>query len=142
VDPLVLRLNRLYHLWTVLGLVLPTVMGGLLTGTWRGALVGLLWGGFARMVLSTCASGAVNAICHTHGHRVFATPDRSANSLWLALPTMGDSWHNNHHAFPNSARHGLTWWQLDPGYWLIRLLELVGLAWDVKRSSPRTAHAQ
>ena len=82
------------------------------------------------------ATFSINSLCHFFGRRQFATGDESRNLVWLALPTLGEAWHNNHHAFPTSARHGLRWWQLDPSAWLIAALERLGLVWDVVRISP------
>ena len=82
------------------------------------------------------ATFSINSLCHFFGRRRFVTGDESRNLLWLSLPTFGEAWHNNHHAFPTSARHGLRWWQLDPSAWLIVALERTGLAWNVVRISP------
>ena len=101
-----------------------------------GGLTALLWGGAVRMFLLHHATFSINSLCHFFGRRSFATSDESRNLLWLALPTLGEAWHNNHHAFPTSARHGLRWWQLDPSAWLIAALERVGLVWDVVRIAP------
>jgi fatty-acid desaturase len=78
---------------------------------------------------------SINSLCHYFGRRRFATGDESRNLLWLALPSLGEAWHNNHHAFPTSAAHGLRRWELDPSALVIRLLEKLGLAWDVVRIS-------
>jgi stearoyl-CoA desaturase (delta-9 desaturase) len=78
---------------------------------------------------------SVNSLCHCFGSRAFLSRDRSTNNFWLSFVSFGGSWHNNHHAFPNSARNGLAWWQFDPSGRLIRLLEAAGLAWDVKTPS-------
>ena len=79
---------------------------------------------------------SINSVCHFFGRRAFATEDESRNVFWLAPLSFGESWHNNHHAFPRSAFHGLRWTQLDPGGIVIRLLEKTGLAWNVIRISP------
>ena len=94
---------------------LPFGLGVALTGTVAGGLTGLLWGGAVRILLLHHATFSVNSLCHFFGRRRFATGDESRNLAWLALPTFGEAWHNNHHAFPTSAHHGLTRWQLDPG---------------------------
>ena len=80
---------------------------------------------------------SINSLCHFFGRRPFETPDRSSNLFWLALPSLGESWHNNHHAFPTSAAHGLRWWELDLSSVVIRALARVGLVWDVVEVSPR-----
>lgn len=107
----------------------------MLTGTIAGGLTGLLWGGAVRLFFVHHATFSINSLCHFFGRRRFVTYDESRNLLWLALPTLGEAWHNNHHAFPTSARHGLRWWQLDPSAWLIAGLERFGLVWDVIRVS-------
>ena len=128
--------DRTFVLWVLAGLAFPFVLGVVLTGTLVGGLTGLLWGGAVRMFLLHHATFSINSLCHFFGRRSFATSDESRNLLWLALPTLGEAWHNNHHAFPTSARHGLRWWQLDPSAWLIAGLERVGLVWDVIQIAP------
>ena len=131
-DSAIAKVNQLYLTWVILGLVIPSVVGGVLTLTWMGALQGFLWGGLVRIFLAHNATWSINSITHLYGNRSFDTQEQSTNNLWLAMPTVGEAWHNNHHAFPNSAKFGLKWWQVDLGYWVIRVLEVVGLAWDVK----------
>jgi stearoyl-CoA desaturase (delta-9 desaturase) len=132
-DPLILRINQLQLVWILLGLVLPGVIEGIVTWSWMGAFKGFIWGGLVRLFLVQQFIGSVNSICHIYGDRHFKTKDFSTNNIWLAIPTLGQSWHHNHHAFPNSAIFGLEWWQIDLGKWLIWLLEKTGLVWDVKR---------
>ena len=98
----------------------------------------LLWGGLVRIFLVHHATWLVNSLGHTFGTRPFRVSDRSTNNAAVALLTFGEGLHNNHHAFPSSAEHGLRWWQLDPTAWFIRLLAFVGLATEVKRA-PRGA---
>jgi stearoyl-CoA desaturase (delta-9 desaturase) len=124
--------NALFPLWVFIGLLLPAVLGGLLTWSWAGALLGVLWGGLVRIFLVHHVTWSVNSVCHLWGGRPFATEDGSRNNLLFGILALGEGWHNNHHAFPTSARHGLRWWQLDPSYWVIRGLALVGLAWNVR----------
>jgi stearoyl-CoA desaturase (Delta-9 desaturase) len=81
-------------------------------------------------------------VCHFFGRRRFAVADQSTNVFWLAVPSFGESWHHNHHAFPRSARHGLRWWEVDPGWVVIRTLELVGLARNVVRITPERQQAK
>ena len=131
-DSIISKVNRLYYFWILLGLAIPALLGGLLSGSWMGALSGLLWGGFLRIFLSSQFTFSINSITHLYGSRSFNTREQSTNNIWLAIPTGGEGWHNNHHAFPNSAKFGLKWWQIDLGYWTIRTLELANLAWDVK----------
>lgn len=135
-DPVARFVDRMFVLWVLAGLAFPFGLGYALTGTLAGALTGLLWGGAVRMFLLHHATFSINSLCHYFGSRRFATDDQSRNVLWLALPTLGEAWHNNHHAFPTSARHGLRWWQLDPSAWLISGMERIGLASDVVRISP------
>ena len=131
-DPVIIKMNRLYLVWVALGLVIPTVVGGLLTWTWVGAVQGLLWGGFVRLFLAHHFIWTIGSIAHIYGNRPLKTDDYSTNNPWLVIQNFGESWHNNHHAFPNSAMFGLEWWQIDLGAWVIRTLEKFGLVWDVK----------
>jgi stearoyl-CoA desaturase (Delta-9 desaturase) len=135
-DPVVRFVDRTFVLWVIVGFAFPFGLGFALTGTIAGALTALLWGGAVRMFCLHHATFSINSLCHFFGRRSFATSDESRNLLWLALPTLGEAWHNNHHAFPTSARHGLRWWQLDPSGWLIAGMERVGLVWDVIRITP------
>jgi len=141
-DPVMDWIDRTFVLWVLLGLAAPFGLGVALTGTVVGGLTGLLWGGAVRILLLHHATFSINSLCHFFGRRSFGTTDRSRNLAWLALPTFGEAWHNNHHAFPTSAHHGLTRWQLDPGGWLIDGLEHVGLAWSVVRIAPATQNAK
>jgi stearoyl-CoA desaturase (Delta-9 desaturase) len=137
-DRLLVRCNSRYFWWVACGLAVPAVLGGVLTLSPIGALTGFLWGGVVRICLVEHTMSAINSLCHTLGSRPFRTRrDNSRNIAWLALPTWGEAWHNNHHAFSSSAAFGLAWYQLDPGFWLIRMLEAVGLAWDVKMPSSK-----
>ncbi len=130
------RINRAFPWLILLSLGLPFLMGLALTGTLRGGLTGLLWGGFARIFIQHHVTWSVNSICHFFGTRRFAVEDESTNVFWLALPSFGESWHHNHHAFPRSAAHGLRWWELDVSAMTIRLMRRVGLAWDVVLITP------
>jgi stearoyl-CoA desaturase (Delta-9 desaturase) len=134
-DPVIAKVNQLQQIWVILGLVIPAVLGGVLTWTWMGVWQGFIWGGLVRVFLGHLFIGSTNSICHLYGSRPFDTDDRSTNNIWLAIFTWGQSLHNNHHAFPNSAILGLKWWQIDPGYWVIHLLEFAGLVWNVKLTS-------
>ncbi len=135
-DPVVRFIDRTFLLWVLAGLAFPFGLGVALSGSIAGGLTGLLWGGAVRLFLLHHATFSINSLCHFFGSQRFRTGDQSRNLFWLALPTLGEAWHNNHHAFPTSARHGLRWWQLDPSAWLIGALEHVGLVWDVVRVSP------
>lgn len=120
----------------LLTLLLPALAGYIATGTPAGAATGLLWGGLVRIFFVHHVTWSVNSVCHYFGTRRFATEDRSTNVFWLALPSLGESWHHNHHAFPRSAVHGLKRWEVDPSALIISGLERVGLAWNVVRISP------
>jgi stearoyl-CoA desaturase (Delta-9 desaturase) len=129
-------ISRTFPFWVAAGLALPFGLGVALTGSVTGGLTGLLWGGAVRILLLHHATFSINSLCHFFGRRPFSTRDESHNLAWLAPITFGEAWHNNHHAFPTSARHGLGRRQLDPGAWLIAGLERCHLAWDVIRISP------
>lgn len=137
-DPIVLKQHMLYYRWVLIGLVLPPVICGLASGSWMGALLGFLWGALARIFAVSHCIWALNSLCHVIGKRDFNTTrhDQSRNSFLLAIPTFGQGWHNNHHAFPASAFTGLRWWQIDPGGLFVRLLQVFRLVSDVNRPSP------
>ena len=134
-DPAIRFVDRTFVLWVALGLLVPFGLGYALGGSWLTGLTGLLWGGLVRMLVLHHVTFSINSLCHFFGRRRFDTDDHSRNLLWLAPLSFGESWHNNHHAFPTSARHGLRPWELDLSAMLIRGLESVGLAWDVVRVS-------
>ena len=100
-------ISRLFPLWIVLSFAIPFALGGLITGTWTGAFTGLVWGGLVRLFFNHHITWSVNSICHVFGRRPFAAADRSTNNWLLALPSLGEAWHHNHHVFPTSAFHGL-----------------------------------
>ena len=132
-----LFVNRYYHLWVLLGLLMPAAIGGLVAGSLWGAISGFLWGGVVRMFAVEQAMSAINSVTHSFGTRPFATRgDNSRNLGIMAWLAWGEGWHNNHHAFPYSAAFGLRWFEFDPGYLFIRLLAVLGLAWNVKVPSP------
>jgi stearoyl-CoA desaturase (Delta-9 desaturase) len=140
-DPLLRAIDRTFALWVALGLALPFAFGWVVGGTVDAALTALLWGGAVRIFVLHHMTYSINSLCHFFGRRPFATTDESRNLAWLALPTFGEAWHNNHHAFPRSAMHGHKPWQLDPGGIVIRTLERLGLAWDVVKA-PREERGQ
>lgn len=141
-DPIVAKINQYYFAWIFLGLALPTLIGGLIAGSLAGALSGFFWGGLVRIFVAQHVTYAVNSICHFYGKRSFKTADQSTNNFWLAIPTWGGSWHNNHHAFPDSAINGLEWWQIDPSGWLIEAMEKIGLVWEVRKTNPERIAAK
>jgi len=135
-DPLLRFVDRTFVVWVTAGVAAAFGLGVALSGTVAGGLTALLWGGAARIFFVHHATFSINSICHFFGRQAYDTGDQSRNVAWLAVPTWGEAWHNNHHAFPTSYRHGLKRWQIDPSAGLIRLLELSGLAWDVVRVDP------
>src|SRR4029079_12690566 len=135
-------INRTFPLWVAVGLALPFGLGVALTGTVAGGLTGLLWGGAVRVFLLHHVPFSINSLCHFFGRRPFATTDQSHNLSWLAPIAFGEAWHNNHHAFPTSAKHRLRRGQVDPGAWLISALERCHLAWDVVSISPHRQEAK
>jgi stearoyl-CoA desaturase (delta-9 desaturase) len=137
-DPVIRYVDRTFLLWAVAGLAVPFGLGVAIGGTVTTGLTGLLWGGAVRVFVLHHVTYSINSLCHFFGRRPFDNDDESRNLLWLVLPSLGEAWHNNHHAFPTSARHGLRRWEqaLDPSGLVIRLLEVSGLAWDVVSVSP------
>jgi stearoyl-CoA desaturase (delta-9 desaturase) len=130
------RISRAFP-WLVLAtLAIPALLGYLVSGTLLGALTGLLWGGLVRIFFVHHVTWSVNSVCHFLGSRRFDTDDRSTNVFWLAIPSLGESWHHNHHAFPRSAVHGLRRWEPDPSALIIGAMEKLGLARNVVRISP------
>ncbi|HLJ65848.1 MAG TPA: acyl-CoA desaturase [Chloroflexota bacterium] len=119
--------SRTFPLWAVLGFVIPYLVDG-----WRG----FLWGGLVRLFITHHLTWSVNSVCHQFGRRSFDTPDESRNQWTVGLFGLGEGWHNNHHAFPESAFHGLHWYQVDISGYVIRLLEQLHLIDGVRRVSP------
>lgn len=126
----------------VVGLVLPGLIALLITGRIEAFVTGILWGGLVRTFFLHHFTYGVNSFGHIFGRRRFKTSDLSRNLMWLAIPSFGEAWHNNHHAFPSSANHGLRWWEIDLSAIFIGGLELCGLAWDVRRSDPKRQQAK
>ncbi|HLY49782.1 MAG TPA: acyl-CoA desaturase [Solirubrobacteraceae bacterium] len=141
-DPLIRFIDRTFVPWVILGLAAAFGLGVALSGTIAGGLRGLLWGGAARIFFVHQATFSINSLCHFFGRQDYDTHDESRNLAWLAIPTWGEAWHNNHHAFPTSYRHGLKRWQIDPSAGIIWLLERMGLAWDVVRVAPSRCAAK
>jgi stearoyl-CoA desaturase (delta-9 desaturase) len=135
-DPVIRFVDRTFVLWVLLGFAVPFGLGVAIGGSLLAGLTGLLWGGFVRILLLHHVTYSINSLCHFFGRQRFETGDHSKNLAWLAPLSMGESWHNNHHAFPTSAAHGLRWWEIDISAGVIRLLERCGLAWNVVRVSP------
>ena len=142
-DPTIVWVDRHFFSWVLLGLAIPTVAGFALSGgETYAAFTAFIWGGLSRIFLQHHATWSVNSICHMYGKRPFETDDESRNNWAIALVSLGEGWHHNHHAFPTSARHGLLRRQIDPSYMLIRALESVGLAWNVRRPSEDAMRAK
>jgi stearoyl-CoA desaturase (delta-9 desaturase) len=135
-DPLIVFVDATFFLWVLLGLAAAFGFGYLLSGSVYGGLTALVWGGAARIFLVHHVTFSVNSLCHFFGKQEYDTKDESRNLAWLAVPTWGEAWHNNHHAFPTSYRHGLKRGQIDLSASLIRVLEMTGIAWDVVRVDP------
>jgi stearoyl-CoA desaturase (delta-9 desaturase) len=132
-DPLIRWIDRLYMVWLVLSLAIPFMVGYWVGG--GSIALGFecfIWAGLLRVFVFDHLTWSVNSICHMFGKRTFNTDDESRNVWVLAVPVFGEAWHNNHHAFPGSARHGLTWKQVDVSWMLIRGMERLGWVWDVK----------
>ena len=135
-DPMISFFDRTFLFWSVMSFVLPFGLGYALTGTWGGAFTGLLWGGLVRLFLNHHITWSVNSICHFFGRRPFAAYDQSTNNWLLAIPSLGEAWHHNHHVFPILAFYGLSWRQVDISGWLIAGWEKLGLVRNVRRVSP------
>jgi stearoyl-CoA desaturase (Delta-9 desaturase) len=131
-DEVVTWLERYYWVWVVAGIVLPGLVGMAIWGGATGFALGAYWGGFLRIALGHNIIWSINSVCHCIGRRVYATPDDSRNVGWLSLISFGESWHNNHHQAPSSARFAHRWWEIDIGWMFISLLRVCGGASAVK----------
>jgi stearoyl-CoA desaturase (delta-9 desaturase) len=141
-DPVLRFADRFFWLWMLLGWVLPALIAGLIFRTPAAALGGFIWGGLVRTFVLHHVTWSVNSVCHVWGQRPFDTPDHSKNNAIFGLLAFGEGWHNNHHAFPTSARHGLRWWQIDFTYWIIRGMNAAGLVTDVRIPPPAAIAAR
>jgi stearoyl-CoA desaturase (delta-9 desaturase) len=141
-DPGMRAINRLFVPLALLGLLVPFALGWAIGGDLRDGLTGLLWGGLVRVFLLHHVTWSINSVCHFFGRRRFETDDHSTNVAWLALPSLGEAWHHNHHAFPRSSRHGLRRLELDPSAMVITAMERLGLARNVIRISPERQQAR
>lgn len=132
----IVKVNRAFP-WLILAtFLLPALIGGLWSMSLMGAVTAAIWAGLLRMFLLHHVTWSINSICHFYGTRPFASRDEARNNIWLSLLSFGESWHNAHHAFPASARHGLRWWEFDASWITIRAMEVVGLARNIKLPSP------
>ena len=141
-DPAMVRIDRAFPWLVFASFALPPVIGFVVTGTLWGAITAFLWGSLARVFLVHHVTWSINSICHFFGSRDFATTDHSTNNWVLALVSLGESWHNNHHAFPSAAIHGVKRWQVDLSGLAIVALEKARLARDVKRVTPKQLAAK
>ena len=142
-DPAMRRIGRQFPALALLSLLIPTVADWALHGfTVSGAVQGLVWGGLVRIFFVHHVTWSVNSVCHFFGRRRFDLDDHSTNVGWLAVLSLGESWHHNHHAFPRSAYHGLRWWEIDPSGLIIAGMQRLGLAWNVVRISPERQRAR
>jgi stearoyl-CoA desaturase (Delta-9 desaturase) len=116
----------------LLSFILPGLIGGLVTGSLGGALSAFIWASLVRMFVLHHVTWSINSICHFYGKEAYRARDESRNVWPTSVISFGESWHNNHHAFPWSARLGLRAWQIDPGWYLIKALRWVRLVRDVK----------
>src|SRR5690242_10605702 len=135
-DPVISWVDRTFLVWAVLGLFIPFAAGWIIGGGVFAGVTGLLWGGLVRVFVLHHFTYSINSLCHTFGRREYETADHSRNLALIAIPTLGEAYHNSHHAFPTSATHGLGRWQLDISALIINGLEKVGLVWDVVRVTP------
>ena len=131
-DPVIARVHRAFTPLVLTTFFLPPAIAFAVTGSWLAALTGFVWGSLVRIFLLHHITWSINSICHFFGKQPFESKDESTNNWPLSLVSFGESWHNNHHAFPTSARHGLLRWQLDPSWRVIRTLERLRLAWKVR----------
>jgi stearoyl-CoA desaturase (Delta-9 desaturase) len=142
-DPAMRQIGRRFPWLVVLSLLIPTVAGYVLSGfTAGGALLGYIWGGLVRIFFVHHVTWSVNSVCHFFGSRRFDVEDESTNVGWLAVLSLGESWHHNHHAFPRSAYHGLRWYEVDPSGLMISGMKRLGLAWNVVRITPERQQAR
>jgi stearoyl-CoA desaturase (delta-9 desaturase) len=142
-DPAMRRIGRWFPRLALVSLAIPALAGFCLNGfTLAGALQGLVWGGLVRIFLVHHVTWSVNSVCHFFGRRRFEVEDHSTNVGWLAVLSLGESWHHNHHAFPRSAFHGLRWYEIDLSGVTILALQRLGLAWNVVRISPERQRAK
>jgi stearoyl-CoA desaturase (delta-9 desaturase) len=135
-------IDRLFPIWVLISLAAPPLLGLVITGSLWGGVTAFLWGSLARVFMLHHVTWSINSICHFYGSRPFRTSDYSTNNWALSLVSFGESWHNNHHAFPTSAVHGIGRWQLDMSAVVIRTLETLRLARNVKRVSPKQLKAK
>ncbi len=135
-------ISRYYAWWVLASLLIPAVIAGLVTMSWTGAMLGFLWGGLARVFFTHHVTWSINSICHIFGSQDFQSGDDSRNNVIFGILSHGEGWHNNHHAFPTSARHGLKWWQFDTSWIVIRTMGALGLVWNIRTPSKKAMEAK
>jgi stearoyl-CoA desaturase (delta-9 desaturase) len=131
-DRVIRWVSRTFPMWVAISILIPPLVGGLWAWSWWGALTAFFWGSLVRIALLHHVTFSINSVCHIKGRRPFKTKDRSQNVWWLALPSMGESWHNFHHADPTSARHGVRFMELDSSALLIKVMEKLRWVRDVR----------
>ncbi|MET8144759.1 fatty acid desaturase [Sphaerisporangium sp. NPDC005288] len=136
------RIHRLFPWLVFASLVLPAVIGGLVTWSITGALTAFFWGSLVRIALLHHVTWSINSVCHVFGDETFEVRDKSRNVWWLAIPSFGESWHNLHHCDPTAARHGALKGQIDPSARVIRWFEQAGWATDVRWPTPERLAAK
>ena len=136
-DSAIRRVSKTFGIWIAVSLLLPAVLGGLLSWSWAGVLTGFFWGGLVRLAVCNHVTWSINSICHMLGKRPFRSRDQSRNFWPLAIASMGESWHNLHHADPTCARHGVLPGQIDISARVIWLFEKAGWAYDVRWPTTR-----
>ncbi|MEO6821838.1 MAG: acyl-CoA desaturase [Candidatus Nanopelagicales bacterium] len=141
-DKDIVRVSRLFPLWVAVSLMLPAVLGGLITWSWQGALLTFFWATLVRVALLHHVTWSINSVCHVWGKRPFKARDRSGNVAWLAILSAGESWHNLHHSDPTCARHGVLKGQIDSSARMIAVFEKFGWATDVRWPKPERLAAR
>jgi stearoyl-CoA desaturase (Delta-9 desaturase) len=141
-DPYIMAVNGRYYWWVALGLAAPALAGAIVCGGWTGAVEGLIWGGLVRMCAGHHMIWWITSFAHVFGRRDYRVGDLSTNNWWLALPTLGESWHNNHHAFPHAPALDFKWWQFDVSGVVIRSLARFGLAHNLHAPSQQLLRAR
>jgi stearoyl-CoA desaturase (Delta-9 desaturase) len=141
-DKLTVKISNLFMVWLALSLIVPGLIAWAVTGSWIGGLLGVLWGGVVRIFMVHHITWSVNSVCHIWGSRPFNSHDHSRNNPIVGVLALGEGWHNAHHAFPASARHGLRWWEFDSSYVIIKVLAAVGLVTNIRVPSPERIEAK
>ncbi len=141
-DRLIKSISAMFPLWAALGFIVPGAIAFAFTQTLTGAMLGVLWGGLVRLFFVHHVTWSVNSVCHVWGSQPFRSHDESRNNPIVGVLGFGEGWHNNHHAFPTSARHGLAWWQIDTSYMVIWTMKRLGLARDVRTPNAQRINAK